>query len=242
MFPLTHIYCAKKIFPKADYLFLYGSIFPDIPGLNIISWKMMESKTIEFSKFIKSKEGKLTTFANGLLLHEKPIGIDRFVHGIGGYAYVHGKKIQSKIRKYFPEKDSLKIAHSFIEFAVEIKLVEKNPQLQNWLKQIINKVNNKIDEILKIFSEFFHTDLKLTKVIIQKYNELLITDISSRQRAVKFYTFLTNTMRNIHISEEIINQIIDLSIKEIEEDYESFLNKVIQKCRNDIAKDYPNLN
>jgi hypothetical protein len=84
MFPFTHLYCTKKIADSSSPDLLYGSIFPDIPMTGIVPWDKMKIETENFSKVIKQKYPELEGFAVGLLLHEEPNGIDRFVHGGGG--------------------------------------------------------------------------------------------------------------------------------------------------------------
>jgi hypothetical protein len=81
MFPLTHIYCTKRIVDYVSPLLFYGSIFPDIPAIGIINWDVMKNKTEEFSNYIRQEQPSLIDFSEGLLLHEEPKSIDRFVHG-----------------------------------------------------------------------------------------------------------------------------------------------------------------
>ncbi len=233
MFPLTHIYCSKQIANNAKTLLLYGSVFSDIPVVGIIDWDIMETKTEEFSGYIKKNYPGLIDFAEGLLLHEKPIGIDRFVHGKNGYAYVKGKKILKQIKEYFP-KNSLTTAHNFIEFAVEILLVENTPNLINEIKPILKTANDNINQISEVFSEFFNLEIGKTKNSIEEFNNFLLKmDLSSRDKSIQFYTHLINKLKKNNYSEEVIKKLLTESIDCVKEDYYEFFQDVIVKCKFD---------
>ena len=231
MFPLTHIYCTKKIVENTTHLLLYGSIFPDIPVTGIISWDKMKNQTEELSKYIKQNYPLMIDFSDGLLLHEKPKGIDMFVHGDEGYAYVKGSQILEQIEKYFPD-NSLDAAHSFIEFAVEILLVENTPNLRNEIKPILKSSNDNIDQISESFSNFFNIDTKETKNAIKEFNKFLLKMyLSSRNKSILFYTYLTNRLRKTNYSEEVIKKLLIKAIESVKEDYNGFLQDVIIKCK-----------
>lgn len=231
MFPLTHIYCTKEIAKDANPLLLYGSIFPDIHLTGIISWDKMKNKTGEFSNYIKQNYPSLIDFSEGLLLHEEPKGIDRFVHGDNGYAYAGGRQILEQIEEYFPDNSS-DTAHSFIEFAVEILLVENTPNLINEIKPILELANDNISQISEIFSEFFNLDISETKNAIKKFNHFLLKmDLSSRNKSIQFYTDFTNRLRKTNYSEEIIKKLLVGAIDSVEKDYDGFLQDTIIKCK-----------
>lgn len=233
MFPLTHIYCSKRIAGISTPDLLYGSIFPDIPATGIVSWDKMKTETEKFSSYIKEHYPNLRNFAEGLLLHESPNGIDRFVHGENGFAYVKGGYILSDIEKYFPKK-SLDTAHSFIEFAVEILLVEKIPSLQDGIKPVLLWSNNNLSQLSEAFGEFFNLDDEKATKAINEFNDFLSRmNLSTREKAVLFYTDLTNLLRNTNYSKDEIKILLDKSIDTIKNDYEIFLEQSIDKCKID---------
>ncbi|MCK5320228.1 hypothetical protein KAJ61_02465 [Candidatus Parcubacteria bacterium] len=235
MFPLTHVYCAKQIANSAKPLLLYGSVFPDIPIVGVVDWDIMEAKTEEFSDYIKQNCSSLIDFAEGLLLHEEPKGIDRFVHGENGYAYVKGKKILKQIKEYFP-KNSLNTAHNFIEFAVEILLVENTPNLINEIKPVLKSANNNISQISEVFSEFFNLEIGKTKNSVKKFNNFLLEmDLSSRDKSIQFYTHLINKLKKTYYSEKIIKELLTESINVVEKNYYKFLQDVISSCIKDLS-------
>ena len=232
MFPLTHIYCTKQIVNNAKPLLLYGSVFPDIPVIGIIDWDIMETKTEEFSDYIKKNCPSLIDFAEGLLLHEEPNGIDRFVHGKNGYAFIKAKMILKQIKEYFP-KNSLNTAHSFIEFAVEILLVENMPNLINEIRPILKSANNNINQISKVFCEFFNLEISKTKNSVKEFNNFLLKmDLSSRDKSIQFYRHLINKLKETDYSKEVIKKLLAESIGCVKEDYYEFLQDVIIKCKS----------
>ncbi|MCK9378582.1 MAG: hypothetical protein M0P97_00350 [Candidatus Moranbacteria bacterium] len=233
MFPLTHIYCSKRIDSNSTPDLLYGSIFPDIPITGIISWDKMKTETEKFSSYIKEHYPDLKNFAEGLLLHESPNGIDRFVHGENGFAYINGRYILDDIAKYFPKK-SIDAAHSFIEFAVEILLVEKSPNLQADIASVLLWSTENLNQLAEAFGKFFNLDNeKAIKTINEFNNFLLKIDLSTRDKAVLFYTDLTNQLRNTNYSEDIIKILLEKSLDTIKNDYEIFLEQSILKCKTD---------
>lgn len=234
MFALTHIYCTKKIIKNASPLLLYGSLFPDIPVTGIVSWNEMKIQTEKFSDYIKDNCPDLIDFSEGLLLHEEPKGIDRFVHGDRGYAYVKGKKILKQFERYFPDNPS-DAAHSFVEFAVEMLLAENTPNLQKELKLALKSAQESLNLISELLSKFFGLDKDKTTVAIKEFNDFLLKmDLSSRNKSIKFYTFLTNKIRKTDYSEDIIENLLEKAIETVKQDYLIFLEDSISKCKNRI--------
>jgi hypothetical protein len=218
-------------------LLLYGSVFPDIPMTGLISWEEMKNKTYVFANYLKQNNSKLNNFAMGLLLHEEPFGIDRFVHGENGYAYIKGKEIIAEVEKYFPDDDAATVAHGFIEFAVEIILTEKYPNLQKELKIVLKEINNHyVDDIALLFSRFFSKDISVVKQTIVKYNNLLNQDVSSFEEAVNLYTQLMDLMRKTKNDEGVVKSILEKAMVIIDDNWEFFLEKTIKRCKKDFEK------
>lgn len=231
MFPLTHIHCAKRITGGSDPAVLCGAIFPDIPVTGVIGWDRMKNGTGDFSDHAKRNDPDLEGFANGLLLHEDPNGIDRFVHGENGFAYAKGRQLIEHFKEFFPD-DPLGTAHSFIEFAVEMLVVERNPGLKEDLLAVLAWSSENADRIARVFSGFFGLDeAKASKAIGEFGRFLSMMDFSSRERAIAFYAGLTNRLRKSDLSPEAVGGLLKRSIEAVQSDYESFLDKAIAECR-----------
>lgn len=236
MFALTHIYCARKINPKADSLFLYGSVFPDIPVLGIVDWDLMKEKTLEFSNFIIGKN-ILTGFAKGLTVHEDPYGIDRFVHGNEGYAFVKGEELHKELKAYFPKEIIPIAAHSFIEFAVEMRMAEKFPELAKEIVKVRSEGNKYLNQIAGIFSSFFNLDSEKSLKTIKEFNKILVYDVSTKQKSVDFYVGLLKKLRSSDIPRIEVQKLTELSLS-VTSDYFSFLEETIAKCKRDFEGKY----
>ena len=230
MFPLTHIYCANRIVNSPDKLILYGSIFPDIPITGLIEWEAIKEKTVAFSNFIILTQKNLTMFAIGLLLHEESLGIDRFVHGKNGYAIKKGQKIKPYVKKYFLNENILDTAHTFIELAVEIKILSKNPNLVKDAKDSIQYCDKYIENISSLFASFFNKETAKTLSLIQAYNQNII-GINMQSD----FASLINRLKNSNVEENHINKIIEKSLLIIDKDYEKFLSGAIKRCKEDLA-------
>jgi hypothetical protein len=231
MFPLVHIYCTKSIVENASPLLLFGSIFPDIEATGIFGYGTINNNVVEFSNYIKQNYPDLTDFAEGLLFHEEPKGVDRFVHGENGYAYVKGREIMPFVEEYFPE-GTLEKSHNYIELAIQILLVGKHPEIQGELRPVLESSRKVSNKIAKVLSEFFRVDKEKTRDCIQLLDELLSTmDFSTLENAVEWYVGLSNRLRNANYSKEVITAILEKAIETVKGDYEEFLEKTINECK-----------
>ena len=146
---------------------------------------------------------------------------------------MNGKKLVRYLKPHFPESNLLDIAHSFIEFAIEIRILKDNPELMLILKTSIDEFNKR-NKIVNFFSEYFKTNFKVTKNSITLYNKVLYEmDISSFQKAVKFYTWIIKDLRGINVDEEIIRNILLKASNIIKDTNKEFLNKKINKGKKD---------
>ena len=159
MFPATHIHCAKQITGLNDPLLFYGAIFPDIPITGIITGEAITARAADFAQYIENTYPELQPFARGIRLHEQPFGIDQFVHGEEGYAFTEGKKIAQDISKHIPT-DVPDACHSFVEFAIEILMVENRPELIQNLRNATQAGNTALTKIAQARSTFSQTDPK----------------------------------------------------------------------------------
>lgn len=231
MFPYTHLYCSKRIVKETGNLFLYGSIFPDIPMTGIVSWDNFKERTVEFSDFLKEKYPKLHDIGEGLLYHEEPRGIDRFVHGDAGYAYVKGRKILASVEQHFPER-SLTVAHGFIEYAVEMLVVSGNKELPHEMKEVIRAASSIQEDLDHAFSEFFALNSGAVHSAITEFNSTVLEeDAGNEKKARYFYMQLTNKMRKTTVSEKIIGELLDKAVAEVKDNYQSTLELFIERCR-----------
>lgn len=233
MFPLVHIYCTKRIVDNASPLLLFGSIFPDIEALGLLGYGTINDSVNEFSAYVKENNSVLSDFGEGLLYHEEPCGVDRFVHGDAGYAFVKGREIVPFVEKYFPEGALVK-SHNYVELAVQILMVGKYPELQDEMIPVLEASRNVTDKIARIVSDFYSVDYQKTLDAIKLQDELLSTmDFSSLDSAVSWYTGFSNRMRNANYSDEVIKAILEKAIDVIKDDYEDFIEGAIKKCKKD---------
>jgi len=228
MFALTHIYCAKKIKPSSDDLFCYGAVFPDIHFVGLPDFGKNKNTVFGFRNLINSKSKKLSSFSDGMLIHEEPFGLDRFGHGLNGYAFVEGKKILNKL-DFILEKDRLGVAHLLIEFAIERFLLEDNPELLNLANdtKTISLVNS--DEISNLTSDYFKLNISTTKTLLEKYNNMLYFEDYSN-RLLDFLVKYIKSSRNVDFENHLIIQAISEAQGVIKDTYRVFLIESINKC------------
>lgn len=233
MFPLTHIYCAKRIMPNASPLFLYGTIIPDLPMTGVVSWDVMRERTVDWYGTIKTTEPALDDLAEGMLYHEAPKGIDRFVHGDHGYAYRHGRNIEERVARYFPKK-SLDVAHSFVEYAVERYVEADQPTLMANIRAAVVAAEQNARPIMATFESTFHIDHIPAAAAMKVFHQWIrAMDFSTPEAAVRYYTELTNTMRRTEVAESAVGELLEIAAREVRADYEVALSSMIERCRVD---------
>lgn len=234
MFPHTHLYCSQKIRLDASPLFYYGTIFPDIPVVKLLSWDRMKEETVLLSEFIAERYPNLKDFAEGLLYHEEPKGIDRFVHGDDGYAYVLGRKILPDIEKHFTDRP-IDVAHSFIEFSVEVLVLEQNPELREKMEDVATLTNGTFRTLAEALTKFFHLDQHHVTTALTEYNQLLQDmEMAPRDAAIDYYTWLTNKLRGTRLDRAVIKQLLEAALEQTEPTYEKTLNDIIKRCAKEI--------
>ncbi len=235
MFPFTHIYCAKQIVANPGPRFLYGAIFPDIPMTKIVPWSTMKSRTIEFAETIRRQQPALADIADGMLIHEEPQGIDRFVHGENGYAYIHGRSIESHLVPFFPTGTS-DVAHSFIEYAVETLVVRRHPELLADASAVLSSAQADMAIIAAVFARTFQTEPEQTATALGDFHRWFAEmDFSSDVATVAYYTRLTNVLRGSSMSDEQVRQILVAATAEVKPNYEAALASMIERCIADRA-------
>jgi hypothetical protein len=235
MYPLVHIDCTKRITGSSDQLLLYGSIFPDVAAMGIVSWEEMLNEAEDFSKYVVKKSPDFANFAIGLLVHERPLGIDRFVHGENqdGYAYLKGKEIVGEIKKFFP-RDSLVVAHNFIEFACEMVLVNKKPELGDELEQMVGGIEKKKKKIADLLAEYFKRDSTRVAICLEEFNNFVrMFNFQTSAKAVELQTQITNRLRKTDYGKDEIKPLVEIAIGVVESDFFSFIDKVVAECRRD---------
>ncbi|MFH1787928.1 MAG: hypothetical protein ABH834_00940 [Candidatus Altiarchaeota archaeon] len=231
MFPLVHIYCTKRIVGDASPLLLFGSIFPDIEATGVFSYGTINDNVVGFSNFIKDNHPDLRDFAEGLLFHEEPKGVDRFVHGENGYAFVKGRIIVPFVERHFP-KGALEKSHNYVELAVQVLLVEEHPEIQDELQRVLESSRRVSSKIAEALSGFFGVGLEKSRESIKIQDELLSTmDFSSVEKAVDWYVGLSNRLRNANYSKDVITAILEKAVEAVQDDYEDFIEKVIAECK-----------
>lgn len=247
MFSLTHIYCSEKIAKKDNSLFLYGSIFPDIPATGVIDWNLLKDKSEDFSKYVFQNYPDLQEFSDGITTHEDPVGIDRFVHGGSGYAYKKGKDILKPIKDIFLGRNSIKklavgyiaqeqlltAAHNFIEFAVEYYMFNRHTFLKDDLDRVLSDVVKKQNQIVKVFSEYFDLDSEKVLININQFHTWLDYDLSTLSKADKAMLSLVKSYRGVKVDLQSISIALKAAREQVKGDYESFLEETIRKCQKD---------
>ncbi|MBI4150737.1 hypothetical protein HY492_01285 [Candidatus Woesearchaeota archaeon] len=236
MFPLGHIYTAMRITNRDDAAFLFGSIFPDIPMTGVIGWKEMEYREARWASRMM-RVPKLRAFAKGVLLHEHPIGVDRFVHGHdyvngNGYAMRRGKKLYHLL-PLFHEPIRAVVAHGFIECAMEERLRQQRPELELRLRNVLREIRPLVPAISKAFAAEFRLHPFVARAGIELY--LLMNRALLRFPRLVFFGFewLTLLREGRWLWPSTFRKALAASHSSIAKDFNAFMDEVVEKCRKE---------
>jgi len=226
----THIYCAERIDEHSDSLMLYGSIFPDVAMAGIVSWNISR----DMSKLCQLLNGtKLSPFAKGIMLHEEPHGIDRLVHGEEGYAYAEGAKLIPAVKQFFrADKDHSFIAHSFIEFAIEVLLYEKEKQLRRSMKSALTSGTRNAPAISEALSQCYGTSVFKSRIGIFLFNALTSFEYCADRLAHYWCAGYAATQHGAFLKPKDARTLLEDAKDIVQPTYEQFLEKVIADCKD----------
>ncbi len=147
-------------------------MFPDIAMMGCVHWEIMRQKETGWAVLLR-RDARLRAFAEGVMLHENPIGIDRFVHGKNyvkgdGYAMRQGKWLYPFLPR-FTEPMRAIIAHGFIESAMEERLRKRNPELVEKMLRVLRDVRPLIPAISRSHARYFGMHPLLARLSIGAY-------------------------------------------------------------------------
>ncbi len=143
MYPLTHIYFARKVMGFLDDALLLGSIFPDMVTLCDIPWEESHRLGLILWPHFKKAAPPLVHFTQGIITHGiEPRGLDYYSdeqYGSyeKGYCFEKAKPLIEQVVEVLriPPENGWWKAHNFIEMGIELHIYERFPELQGKLFQ-----------------------------------------------------------------------------------------------------------
>ncbi|NLJ57069.1 MAG: hypothetical protein GX334_08515 [Firmicutes bacterium] len=144
MYPLTHIYFARKALGFLDDAVVLGSVFPDIIVVTGLDWKLSHTRGLKFWQRCSQQGNKaLRNFSLGVITHGiEPKGLDyysdkQYKDFEKGYCFEKARPLVNSVVKAcrLPADDGWWKAHNFIEMGVELYIYEKQPELLALLRQ-----------------------------------------------------------------------------------------------------------
>lgn len=162
MYPLTHIYFAKKVLRYLDDPAILGSIFPDVIILSGIPWKESHTLGMKIWQHFRGKQADLVNFSLGVITHGiEPKGLDfysdeKYKNFEKGYCFEKAKPLIGSVVEAcnISSKDGWWKAHNFIEMGVELYINEKCPQLLPSLQKsfdnnsLVQKLGKELSPVL----------------------------------------------------------------------------------------------
>lgn len=163
MLPLAHTYISTKVTGKESELLVFGSILPDITHISagrIDRVKIHESPQL-FYDFVRINFPDLADLALGVKLHS-PIGKGADWYSDDddeGFAKIEGKKIakeSGQLWKVTDEKESIVLAHNFIEASIDLNLLSSHPEILSLYRRSMTNLD--VDKISICLSKYLKMD------------------------------------------------------------------------------------
>lgn len=143
MYPLTHIYFARKALGFLDDAVILGSVFPDIIVITGLDWHLCHTRGWVFWQHFQKEDKDLRNFSLGVITHGiEPKGLDyysdkQYMDFEKGYCFEKARPLVDSVVDacYLPVADGWWKAHNFVEMGVELYIYEKQPELLTLLRQ-----------------------------------------------------------------------------------------------------------
>lgn len=233
MFPITHIYCIKKIVKESNSLHFLGSIFPDIGITGILNRKQTNFNGLILYYWFEKNFPNYKDFTLGYISHgSEPKGIDYYCDEDPlpreGYAFQKSKELVFELKNISGLSDFLSMirAHNFIELAIEILIVKNNPVLLKNLEEARHKAKDV--NLIAALSDFFHVDKNvLKKSLVEYFN--LIPKHDNIDTTVKGLINIFHIRDKIIVDEEKIKALLVKAIDLVKETYINDLDIMINK-------------
>ncbi len=143
MYPLTHIYFARKVLGNLDDATTLGSIFPDMVILCGIPWEESHRLGLKLWPHFKDAPFPLSRFARGVITHGiEPPGLDYFSDEQyetfeKGYCFEKARPLVDQVIEALSIKpeDGWWKAHNFVEMGIELYIFDRNPELLSQMRQ-----------------------------------------------------------------------------------------------------------
>ncbi len=147
MYPLTHIYFARKVMGFLDDALLLGSIFPDMVILCGIPWEASHRLGFVLWPHFKEAAPPLVHFTQGIITHGiEPRGLDYYSdEQYGpyekGYCFEKARPLIEQVVEALgiPPENGWWKAHNFIEMGIELHIYDRFPELPGKLYQAFHQ-------------------------------------------------------------------------------------------------------
>lgn len=246
MYPLTHLYFAKRVLGYLDDPTALGSIFPDILIRSGFAWNESHTLGKEIWRHFRGKEKDLVHFSLGVITHGiEPKGLDyysdeKYRNYERGYCYEKAKPLINRVVEAcnISAENGWWKAHNFIEMGVELYINEKSPQLLTFFQQVFSNTAL-VRELCREISPLLHRDAGLLEKSLLTFKSFFKEEpLDARQLALRYQRqiYFRHNIESIDLAEsrDIIHKGKDLVACDIEDffaeasaDVRHVLNEVI---------------
>lgn len=233
MFHNAHAYFASKLHNSTDGLLLVGSILPDLSVMGIIPWHdgLHGARNAQrFHKFVNTKYPAWLKLAQGVLAHNALDDTSHTRYKDGpGYAFQNTQKLAELVETFYGLDKQLAKgkAHNYIESAVDMLILKKEPKIQSQLKQALKNTDQ--NELANILAEFLTIDKSKLLASIKQF-----FDLFSRYNLVRleewhpFWSQLEKLFELKNIGQQHRKKLLEISLKTIKNTYREFLNSSLE--------------
>ncbi len=238
MFPITHIWFSNMVLGYTNHLTILGAIFPDACVSKHLTHDITHKCDWTFFDYIMEEKQELSDFAKAVVTHTiLPKGLDYYCDeqymGSNGYCFQKAVLIVDDVVDAcnLPAEYGLWKAHNFIEMAVELEVIKKNP----WASQLFSEAlcdEYSIKTLESVIESYFGLIPGSMKNSFKRFESFAgITETNSYKLAMQ-YDFNMQKRHGINIDIGKSSKIIEVCRHIIKKDFMEFISIAEDRVKN----------
>ncbi|MCL1873735.1 MAG: hypothetical protein FWF85_06430 [Clostridiales bacterium] len=235
MFPITHYYCAKKIFGRSSSLLILGGLWPDLARGTGVGRNQAHESGKQFWQWCQKQAPDALDLARGIICHgSDPPGLDFYADeswpgGEKGWCFQAGEAWLAQVASAtaLPEHYVGWKAHNFVEMAFELILIKQEPDLgRDILAAVVDQ--KAVEQASILLSEFWHLEPKQVADCYAQVNRIFAIDpLDPYNLALKQDLAMRFRNQSQAADIEAMAYLLELIAKDKPEDYLAFLHQAM---------------
>jgi hypothetical protein len=242
MFPLVHIYAATEVSKKKTPLIVIGSVLPDVVWVDrkTFSPEKLHDDLDDLYSYLETNQKDMLDLALGMKLHSNKVGADKYSHFYkGGYSYIKGRELIPDLKRIIKSNEDKKLSglsHNFIEAALDLSLLQDEPDILDLYKSSINEVD--LGKISKLISDFSKIDYERLYMAVQMLFGLLsFNNLNSDERIAKeILPKLIKLSFGKDVDSSGVLEVLRNAVEVTKDEYKDLFNEMIFEMKKDFPE------